>query len=179
MLCIVLRVLFFIGVHHQFKISTFLSKNQLELFWSLHKTAQSNPSYVDPSLLQWLLDSQQDWTSPAWTQWFNSFVQRAYQIHHRKHTSLDFVNLQHFALPTQLPHRSWYQKTFFVIFVISSSQSLSPQTIKVYLAGIRHMQIAIGLPDLKEFSSMPQLKLVQSGIQCYTSEQQTKTVKIR
>ena len=26
-------------------------------------------------------------------------------------------------------------------------QGLSPQTIKVYLAGIRHMQIAIGLPD--------------------------------
>ena len=58
-------------------------------------------------------------------------------------------------------------------------KSLSPQTIKVYLAGIRHMQIAIGLPDPKEFSSMPQLKLVQSGIQRYISEQHTKTVKIR
>ena len=41
------------------------------------------------------------------------------------------------------------------------------------------MQIAIGLPDPKEFSSMPRLKLVQSGIQHYTSQQHTNTVKIR
>ena len=80
-----LRVLFFIKAHHEFKIAAthvsgasntladHLSKNQLELFQSLHKTAQSKPSYVDPSLLQWLLYSQQDWTSPAWTQRFNSF----------------------------------------------------------------------------------------------------------
>ena len=58
-------------------------------------------------------------------------------------------------------------------------QGLSPQTIKVYLSGIRHMQITIGLQDPKEFSSMPRLKLVQSGIRRYTSEQQTGTVKIR
>ena len=41
------------------------------------------------------------------------------------------------------------------------------------------MQIAIGLQDPKEFSLMPRLKLVQSGIRRYTSEQQTGTVKIR
>ena len=75
-----LRVLFFIEAHHQFKIAAthvaeasntladHLFRNQLAVF------AQSKPSYLDPSLLQWLLDSQQDWTSPAWTQWFNSFV---------------------------------------------------------------------------------------------------------
>ena len=55
-------------------------------------------------------------------------------------------------------------------------QGLSPQTIKVYLSGIRHMQITIGFQELKEFSSMPRLKLVQSGIQRYTSKQQTGTV---
>ena len=84
-----LRVLFFIEAHHQFKITAthvaeasntladHLSRNQPRLFLSMHKTAQSYPSYVDPSLLQWLLDPQQDWTSPAWTRRFNSFVQRA------------------------------------------------------------------------------------------------------
>ena len=41
------------------------------------------------------------------------------------------------------------------------------------------MQITTGLQDPKKFSSMSQLKLVQSGIQRYTSEQQTGTVKIR
>ena len=58
-------------------------------------------------------------------------------------------------------------------------QGLSPRTIKVYLAGIRHMQISIGLPDPKEFSSMPRLKLVQSGIQRHTCDQQIRAVKIR
>ena len=84
-----LRVLFFIEAHHQFKIAAthiagssntladHLSRNQLGLFFSMHKTAHSEPSYINPSLLQWLLDSQQDWTSPVWTQQFNSFVQRA------------------------------------------------------------------------------------------------------
>ena len=41
------------------------------------------------------------------------------------------------------------------------------------------MQIAIGLPDPRELSSMPWLKLVQSGIQRYISGQHTETVKIR
>ena len=86
----------------------------------MHKTAQTEPSYVVPSVLQWLLDPQQDWTLPAWTQRF-----------------------------------------------------------KVYLAEICHMQIAIGLPDPREFSSMPWLKLVQSRIQRYISGQHTETVKIR
>ena len=44
-------------------------------------------------------------------------------------------------------------------------QNLSPQTIKTYLAGIRHTQITLGLPDPKEFSSLSRLKQVQAGIQ--------------
>lgn len=41
---------------------------------------------------------------------------------------------------------------------------LSPQTIKTYLAGIRHTQIRLGLPEPKEFSSLSRLKLIQAGI---------------
>lgn len=52
---------------------------------------------------------------------------------------------------------------------------LSPQTIKVYLSAIRHMQISMGLPEPREFSSMARLKLVQSGIQrTHASNQPTK-----
>ena len=40
------------------------------------------------------------------------------------------------------------------------------------------MQILIGLPDPKKFSSMPRFKLVQSGIQHHACDQQTRTVKI-
>ena len=55
-------------------------------------------------------------------------------------------------------------------------QGLSPQTIKVYLARIRHLQISIGLPDP---TSMPRLCMVQSGIQRCVSEQDSKVTKIR
>ena len=51
-------------------------------------------------------------------------------------------------------------------------QKLSPQTIKVYLSAIRHMQVTLGLPEPREFSSMPRLRLVQSRIQRI---QQTET----
>ena len=57
-------------------------------------------------------------------------------------------------------------------------QKLSPQTIKVYLSAIRHMQITLGLPEPREFSSMPRLRLVQSGIQRTHATQQTET-KVR
>ena len=84
-----LRVLFFVEAHSQFRISAnhitgssntladHLSRNQQGLFLTMHKTAHSEPLYVDSFLLQWLMNPQQDWMSPAWTQQFNSFVQRA------------------------------------------------------------------------------------------------------
>ena len=45
-----------------------------------------------------------------------------------------------------------------------ASQNLFPQSIKTYLAGIRHMQITLRLPEPREFSSLSRLKLVQAGI---------------
>jgi len=58
-------------------------------------------------------------------------------------------------------------------------QGLSPQTIKVYLAGVHHMQILIGLPDPKEFTSMPCLRLVQAGIQHHVAKQGNSKDRIR
>ena len=46
-----------------------------------------------------------------------------------------------------------------------ATQRLAPQTIKTYLAAIRYMQVILGLPEPREFSSLPRLRLVQSGIQ--------------
>ena len=45
-----------------------------------------------------------------------------------------------------------------------ADQGLSPQTIKSYLAGIRNMQLSLGLPDPREQSSLPILQQVQAGI---------------
>ena len=82
-----LQTLFFIEAHFQFKVESehisgssnnrvdYLSRNQIALFHASHKTAKSLPSQVDSSLIQWLLHPQPDWTSPAWTRQFSSFIQ--------------------------------------------------------------------------------------------------------
>ena len=45
-----------------------------------------------------------------------------------------------------------------------ANEGLSPQTGKTYLAGIRNMQLSLGLPDPRDKSSLPVLKRVQAGI---------------
>ena len=44
-------------------------------------------------------------------------------------------------------------------------ENLTPQTIKTYLAALRHTQVVLGLPEPSQLSSLPRLKLVQAGIQ--------------
>ena len=58
-------------------------------------------------------------------------------------------------------------------------KTLSPQTIKTYLAGIRHMQIMLGLPEPRAFLSLPRLRLVQSGIQRTHAQRSSSPTKIR
>ena len=43
-------------------------------------------------------------------------------------------------------------------------QGLSSQTIRSYLAGVRNMQLSMGLPDPRDHSSLPILRRVQEGI---------------
>ena len=45
-----------------------------------------------------------------------------------------------------------------------ANQGLSPQTIKSYLAGLRNMQLLLGLPDPREQSSLPIQRWVQTQI---------------
>lgn len=45
-----------------------------------------------------------------------------------------------------------------------ADQKLSPQTIKVYLATVRRMQISLGHPAPRDQNSLPILKRVQAGI---------------
>ena len=45
-----------------------------------------------------------------------------------------------------------------------ANEGLAPQTGKSYLSAVRSMQIALGLPDPRDHSSLPVLKRVQAGI---------------
>lgn len=83
-----LRCLFFIEAHHQFELEAThipgrhndladdLSRNNLAAFRCKVTNCDHDPSPIPPSLLQWLLHPQMDWTSPNWMELFNSFVQR-------------------------------------------------------------------------------------------------------
>ena len=45
-----------------------------------------------------------------------------------------------------------------------AQEGLAPNTIKTYLAGIRHAQVIKGLPEPRQLDSMPRLRLLQSGV---------------
>ena len=57
-----------------------------------------------------------------------------------------------------------------------AEKHLSPQTIKTYLSGVRHMLIVLGLP---EPPSSQRLKLVQSGIERIHAQRPSSATKIR
>ena len=60
-----------------------------------------------------------------------------------------------------------------------ATQHVSPQSIRTYLAGIRHTQVTLGLPEPCSFSSLPRLRLVQAGIQRAHLEQSAEPSRIR
>ena len=60
-----------------------------------------------------------------------------------------------------------------------ATQPLTPQTIKTYLSAIRYMQVILGLPEPREFSSLPRLRLVQTGIQRTHSQRASSPPRIR
>lgn len=60
-----------------------------------------------------------------------------------------------------------------------AGERLAPQTIKTYLSAIRYMQITLGLPEPKEFSSLPRLRLVQTGIRRTHAQRVPAPAKVR
>ncbi len=51
---------------------------------------------------------------------------------------------------------------YFVAFL--ALKGLSPASIRLYLAAVRHMQIMQGLPEPRAMSSLPRLRLVVNGV---------------
>lgn len=60
-----------------------------------------------------------------------------------------------------------------------AGQNLCPQTIKTYLAGIRHMQVTLGLPEPRAYSSLPRLRLVQTGVARTHRDRQVQPTRVR
>ena len=58
-------------------------------------------------------------------------------------------------------------------------QGLAPSTIRTYLPSVRHAQIVRGLPEPREHSGLPRLRLVQAGLQRARAEQGHSRVRQR
>ena len=83
-----LSCLFFVETHFQLRISAAhipviyndlaidLSRNRVGAFREKSRVANTNPSVIPPSLLQWLFHPGLDWLSPNWMELFNSFVHK-------------------------------------------------------------------------------------------------------
>lgn len=81
---------------------------------------------------------------------------------HSRHTNRLYVNF-HIFVPCSIITFP-VSEILLCYFASYLTTHLSPQTIKTYLAGIRHTQIRLGLPESREFSSLPRLRLIQAGI---------------
>lgn len=83
-----LRCLFFLEACHQFQLSSEhiagvdneladdLSRNRLSDFRAKTTGMNDSPSLIPSYLLQWLLQPQQNWSSPSWIHQFSTFARR-------------------------------------------------------------------------------------------------------
>ena len=109
-----------------------------------------------------------------------------------RHSPVNKTDLQHSTYNSALRKFAEFCAAFKIIspFPVSESilcyfssylatKHLSPLTIRTYLSGIRHMQIVLGLPEPRAFSSLPRIRLVQSGIQRVYAQKTTPKTRIR
>ena len=134
------------------------------------------PSHVPFSLLQWLLDPKNglDFTAldPAvqhfCEQGIATSIKKTYQSALKRFAT--FCSSYNVLIPFPVAVNLL---CYFATYL--ACDNVFPQSIKVYLSVIRHMQITMGLPEPRQFSSMARLRLVQAGIQrTHASKQVTK-----
>ena len=66
-----------------------------------------------------------------------------------------------FGIPFPFP----VSETLLCYFVTAlAREGIAPATIKIYLAAVRHAQIMRGLPEQRESSTLPRLRLIQNGV---------------
>ena len=90
-------------------------------------------------------------------------TRRTYESGLRRYLSFCYV----FGVSTPFPV-SEPLLCYFVTFL--AQEGVSPATIRTYLAAVRHAQVTRGLPEPRESSSLPRLRLVQNGVRRVRAE---------
>ena len=185
-----LRVLFLAETHYQFRLvahhipgtcntlADHLSRNQLSEFHKKFPSTSKHASPVSHSLSSTVATGHTSGLDirtldPA----LHHFCEQGIALNTNKtyqsvlHRFVHFCSL--YSILTPFP----VSESLLCYFATHlACQQLSPQTVKVYMAAIRHMQITMGLPEQREYSSMLRLRLVQSDIQRAHASKQTTEI---
>lgn len=172
-----LRSLFFLEATHQFRLSSVhiagvdneladdLSRNRLRDFKGKTVGMDVHSSPIPDCLLQWATSTAPRLVIPELDSSVHFFcskgiaesTQRTYRSALNKFSRFctQFNILSPFPVSEPL-------LCYFASF-LAASENISPKSLKVYLSGIRHMQVVLGLPEPREFSSLPRLRLGYRG----------------
>ena len=60
-----------------------------------------------------------------------------------------------------------------------ADEGLAAQSIKTYLAAIRNLQLSLGLPDSRDTSTLPRLKLLLAGVRRVRARNPTRPPRVR
>ena len=129
-----------------FRVTTF------PLF-SRRPLADRHPCPIPLPLLYLLLDPLADLTSLIWRHRFNFIFSAAMKRFHQFGINYSVFN----PFPV-----SEYLLCCYTVFL--AEEGLSPQMVKSYISALRNAQLSLGLPDLRDQSSLPVLKRVHVGI---------------
>ena len=151
---------------HSNHLADDLSRDNLFSFLSNMSAADSQPTPTCPQLLSLFLNPQADWVSEQWRHQFSAIFSKGLAP-----STLRTYNMamnQFYTFCTKFNVVSPFPVSEHLMCCFAAfwaDEGLAPQMGKGYLAAVRSMQISLGLPDLRDQSSLPMLKRVQAGIQ--------------
>ena len=177
-----LRCLFFMASHFNVTVQAShipgvaniaadaLSRNQFSRFLQVIPDAAQLPSPIPRRLVDVLVLSQPDWTSPLWARLFRGCLapatQKAYLAGKKKYLR--------FCQQTGTPPFPVTEQGLLLFVAFAVRQGLKHQTIKCYLSEVRHLQVCSGGGD-PGIGSMPQLELALRGSKKEQLGQQKRT----
>ena len=140
-----------------------LSRNNLHLFFANHPQAQSTPSPIPSLLLDLLVHTKPDWTSPSWSSTFTAIFtvpsQRT-QYSHTHQASDDMLLSAHRQDSSHSQHQSLYSVN------LPPSLPVKHGSIKCYLSAIGFFQNLHSFPYPPKFTSRFRELLTEAEIDC-------------
>ena len=138
-----------------------LSRNKMQTFFSLNPQASPIPSIIPPELQELVLNRSLLWTSPAWISLLGvsciaASTRTAYRSAQRRYA--EFCTRYGVTHPYPLTEHILCRYAAFL-----AKEGLKHRTIKVYLSGIRYLQIMKALGNPFEVL-MPRLEYVLTGV---------------